>query len=301
MAETNHSQTIMVTGAGGNLGFKTVEMLARAPCCRRVVGVVHGRHPELPSDIVAKVTIVRGDLTRRGGQWEDAMQGIDAVVHYAAKNPVPDSTWDEALASFDMTQNVGLAALRHGVRRFVFCSSNHAVGGYKDEPLASEIGVGGLRTDLPAGPGTRWTNGDKYTDSTPYAASKVMGERLVLALAGESDGRMSGVSIRVGWTLPGDNRAEDISVSGSPSDQDSGTPLDEDGARTLSWFRGMWLSNGDLERLVLASVGADPSSWPTPAVVVNGVSKNAGMAWSLDEGRRYLGYEPQDDVYAKLT
>jgi nucleoside-diphosphate-sugar epimerase len=300
MVDSTRPASVMVTGAGGNLGKKTVEMLARSSWCRRVVGVVHERHPEIPSDIADKVTIIRGDLTQRGGSWEAAADGMDAVIHYAAKNPVPDSTWDESLASFDMTQNVGMAALRLGVRRFVFCSSNHAVGGYKDDPLASSIGAGGLRTDLPAGPGTRWTNGDKTTDSTPYATSKLMGERMALALAKDSGGRMTCVSVRVGWTLPGNNRAVDISVSGSPADEGNDAPLDEDGARTLRWFRGMWLSNGDLERLMLASVSADAASWPAPAVVVNGVSNNAGMAWSLEEGRRFLGYEPLDDVYAGL-
>jgi hypothetical protein len=40
----------------------------------------------------------------------------------------------------------------------------------------------------------------------------------------------------------------------------------------------------------------DAKPWPEPCIIVNGMSNNSGMAWSLDETRRWLGYEPQDDV-----
>ena len=58
----------------------------------------------------------------------------------------------------------------------------------------------------------------------------------------------------------------------------------------------MWLSNRDFAHLFERAVNADPGGWPAPAIVVNGMSDNTGMAWSLDETRRYLGYQPLDDV-----
>ena len=60
----------------------------------------------------------------------------------------------------------------------------------------------------------------------------------------------------------------------------------------------MWLSNRDFVQLFERAISAPTDTWPGPSIVVNGMSNNRGMAWSLEETRRYLGYEPQDDVYA---
>ena len=60
----------------------------------------------------------------------------------------------------------------------------------------------------------------------------------------------------------------------------------------------MWLSNRDFVHLFERAVNADAAAWPAPAIVVNGMSDNTGMAWSLDQTRRYLGYQPRDDVNA---
>jgi hypothetical protein len=62
----------------------------------------------------------------------------------------------------------------------------------------------------------------------------------------------------------------------------------------------MWLSNGDHNRLMVAALRADASKWPAPAIVVSGMSNNTGMAWELEEAREWIGYEPQDDVWADL-
>jgi hypothetical protein len=58
----------------------------------------------------------------------------------------------------------------------------------------------------------------------------------------------------------------------------------------------MWLSNRDFAHLFERGLQADSSQWPQPAIIVNGVSNNTGMKWNLDATRRYLGYQPQDDV-----
>ena len=36
------------------------------------------------------------------------------------------------------------------------------------------------------------------------------------------------------------------------------------------------------------------------AIVVNGVSNNRGMDWGLETGRKLIGYDPQDDLYALI-
>ncbi|TMV04742.1 NAD(P)-dependent oxidoreductase [Brucella haematophila] len=294
------AKTVIVTGAGGNLGAKAVEALATAPWCKKVIGFYSpNRTP--PKPVNDKIEVVVADLTDTNGSWREHFEGVDAVVHFAAKNPVPDSTWSEAAASFDMTVNLGLACLEHGVSRYVFCSSNHAMGGYKDGELATAMSPGALREELAPAPGTRWNDGVKDIDSTAYGSSKIMGERFVAGLAAGSNGRLSAVSLRVGWALPGDNDPADISTSGSPSGQSATNAADAEEARTLRWFRNMWLSNGDFEQLVFTSVTASDDGWPEPSVVINGVSANAGSDWSLENGKRFLGYHPQDDLYARIA
>lgn len=291
--------SVVVTGAGGNLGAKAVDALAKASWCEKVIGFHSPRRsPARPEN--GKVEAVVADLTKASASWKEHLKGVDAVIHFAAVNPVPDSTWTEAADSFEMTANLGFACLEQGVGRYVFCSSNHAMGSYKDGALAAGMSPGALREDLPPAPGTHWNDGTKDMDSTAYGSSKVMGERFMAALAANSGGRLTAVSLRVGWALPGDNNPADISISGSPAGQSSTTAVDEDEARTLRWFRNMWLSNDDFDQLVYRSVLADASGWPVPSIIVNGVSANAGSDWSLDIGERLMGYKPKDDLYALI-
>src|SRR5687768_76643 len=61
---------------------------------------------------------------------EQAFDGTDAVVHRAA-TPDVEATWKEVLPPNVIgAYNAYEAARRAGVGRFVFASSNHAVGGY---------------------------------------------------------------------------------------------------------------------------------------------------------------------------
>jgi NAD(P)-dependent dehydrogenase (short-subunit alcohol dehydrogenase family) len=289
-----HPSSVLVTGAGGNLGRKIVAALAAAPWVKRIVAL----------DVKAsaggdKVSVVTGDLTQGAAPWTEAFAGVDACIHLAAQNPDVDATWSEAANSFDMTVNVGMAALRHGVRRFVFASSNHVMGGYKDAPLATGLQPGGLTADLAPSPGTRWHDGAKLQDSTRYATAKLMGERLVAGLARQSGGALTGVSVRIGWAQPGENLARTISHAGSVI---GGIPeaKDEEARRDLRWFRNMWLSNRDLAAIFLAAVSADAAAWPAPAVVVNGVSANRDTDWDLSGARQWLGYRPQDDLHTEI-
>ena len=301
--EKRNGRRVVITGAGGNLGAKAVEALARTDWCERIIGFYSPhRPPAIPHGAQDKTTAVVADLTDPNGAWRGHLRGADTVVHFAARNPVPESDWSDAAGSFDMTANLGLASLQNGVRRFVFCSSNHAMGGYKDRPLNDLLGgAGGLKESLPPAPGTRWNDGRKQIDSTPYGASKVMGESFTASLAASSGGRMSAVSLRVGWALPGDNDPADISVSGSPTGQGSTSAADGEEARTLCWFQGMWLSNGDFERLLFASILAPSDTWPAPAIIINGVSANDGSYWSLDAAKTLIGYTPQDNLHASIA
>ncbi|WP_354687206.1 NAD(P)-dependent oxidoreductase [Cupriavidus necator] len=293
---------ILVTGAAGNLGRKVVEALASTPWCTTIIGVDRaGDAASFPAHARERLQFITADLSQTDSAWTRLMAGTDAVVHLAAIQPTPDATWQQAVASYDMTLRVLRAAAEQGVRRFVFASSNHVMGGYKDQPLAGQLGPGKLTTALPVAPGTHWHNGIEVVDSTAYATSKAMGERLCAAVAALSGGRLTSVALRIGWAQPGDNDPNDINYAGAAETPPPGATLDEQSRIALRWFRNMWLSNGDLARLFIAAVSADGADWPDGSVIVNGVSDNGGMDWDLGSARRYLGYAPQDDLYRLIA
>ena len=298
MADPLPIRRVLVTGASGNLGRKLIAHLAETEWCEGIVGVdrTPGAAPH-----TERVSLVVGDLLDPDDRlWRDALGTVQAVVHLASANPAPDSSWTEACQSIDMTAYLLAAAAQAGVRRLVFASSNHVMGQYKDPPLADEIGPGGLRTDLPPGPGTRWFNGERMMQGTAYAVSKLMGERLCVSAARMSAGAFTTVSLRIGWCQPGDNRPETITASGvadAPLRADS----HPEGDRNLRWFRSMWLSNRDYVALVERAILAPAEGWPAPGIVVNGMSANAGMGWDIETTRRLIGYEAQDNIGQHLS
>ena len=309
------SRSVAVTGGLGNLGTKLLLHLARTSPCRLLIGLdvrapspdqlqaLHAAAAQNTTGSAPAVELLQCDLTDpRDARWRDALDRVQAVVHFAAFNPYPDASWDEAAISIDMTLNVALAAAcSPGVERFVFATSNHVMGRYKDDPLAATVGPGTLTPESPLGVGTVWAETDPPLDATAYSTTKMVGERICRALGAQSNGATTFVSVRIGWCQPGPNRPETLNATGDPSVQIGGAeshPDPEGYRRAERWFRQMWLSNRDFVHLFERAVNADAGAWPAPAIVVNGMSDNTGMTWSLDETRRYLGYQPSDDVNA---
>jgi nucleoside-diphosphate-sugar epimerase len=285
--EVDDALRVAITGANGNLGRKLIAAFLKAPeiaAIRALDRDVTG----LAAFDCSRLVPVKVDL--RGPALTDVLAGMNAVVHLAAQNPYPDASWEDASASFDMTARLVEASARAGLRRFVFASSNHVMGGYKDTPVAQS--VGGLSTRLPPLVGTRVKTSEGLMDSTAYAAAKLMGERLVAAKA--AAGAFSAVSLRIGWCQPGENSPETLSGAGTPKSGSVGA--DPEREPDLRWFKAMWLSNRDLVRCVSAALHADASRWPSPAVVVNAVSANRPSPWDLSAGRKLIGYHPLDNV-----
>ena len=309
----SHSRSVAVTGGLGNLGTKLLHHLAHTTQCARLIGL-DVRAPsteqlEALQDAAAQnrtgaapaVELLECDLNDPGDKrWRDALARVQAIVHFAACNPYPDASWDDAALSIDMTLNVALAAAdSSAVERFVFATSNHVMGRYKDDPLAATVGTGELHPDRPLGVGTVWEKAEPPLDATAYSTTKMVGERICRALGARAGGSTTFVSARIGWCQPGENRPETLNATGEPRAESGGADShsDPDGYRRAErWFRLMWLSNRDFVHLFERAVNADAGGWPAPAIVVNGMSDNSGMAWSLEETRRYLGYQPLDDV-----
>jgi nucleoside-diphosphate-sugar epimerase len=297
MSHSFPPRRVLVTGARGNLGRKLIANLSESSWCESVIGI--DRAGGESSGTEGRVRSVEADLSdAQDRRWRSALEDCDAVVHLAATNPAPDASWAESCASFDITALLVEAAAGAGVRRFVFASSNHVMGQYKDSPLADTVQPGGLTTSLAPGPGTRWFNGRELVQGTAYAVSKLMGERLCVSSARISGGSFTTVSVRIGWCQPDENRPETITPTGVVGEGTSANHAET--TRDLRWFRNMWLSNRDYLSVMERALISAPADWPSPGIVVNGMSGNTGMGWDIDETRRLIGYAPQDDIWDHL-
>lgn len=287
-------RSVLITGAGGNLGHKLIAHLLSQDWCERIVALDRTL-PAHTGEQTRQVEWAEADLANPvGNGWRELFAGIDAAVHFAAQNPYPNAPWTDACASFDMTLNMLGAAAQAEVRRVVFASSNHVMGQYKDPPLSEGFAQGTLTTALPPGPGTTWFNGREIVQGAAYATSKLMGERACLAEARRSGGTLTSVCVRIGWCQPGENSPHTINTSGLPG-QENGQGADAE--RDLRWFRNMWLSNRDFVSVIERALLADKAQWPEPGIVVNGMSGNSGMPWDIETTRRLIGYEPKDNVW----
>lgn len=283
---------VVITGGAGNLGSKLRAQLEAADWVDEIVAI-----DVRPFESSAKTRAVVADLADPNDErWLPHAQAADGIVHYASANPAPNSTWEESAKSFDMTANL-LEQAGGGTKpcRFVFASSNHAMGGYKDAPIP---GDGKLRMSTPQMSGTRYHDGEGYKWGAAYGATKMLGERVCIARANATKGRITAVATRIGWCQGGANLATTITGGGGG---DRGETNPEVLANSFRWFRNMWLSNGDHARLMEAALRSDTSTWPGPGIVVNGMSNNTGMAWDVEEAGRLIGYFPQDDMWADLA
>ena len=282
---------VLITGAAGNLGRKLVVAFADASWCTRIVAADRPDAIGAIPRVNGKVVPLAVDLTSASvAELREALSGVDTLVHFAVVNSMPSASWPEAATSLGLSSKLVMAARDAGLQRFIFASSNHAVGSLKDgEPLAART----LTADRVA-PGTTWETPGGTGIGIAYGASKAFTERICEAAASR-DG-LSTVCIRIGWCQAGDNHPRTLNAGGDPS-----LPVDPEPsptvARDLGWFRSMWLSNRDFVALFERAVLADDRTWPGPAIVVNGMSDNAGMPWDIETTRRLLGYEPQDDVF----
>lgn len=248
---------VLITGAAGNLGSKLRQHL-------------HGRWPLRLLDIDPRrdPEIIAADLARWDAAWTGLFADVDTVFHFAG-DPEAYHSWADLIGpNLDGLINVYQAAVLGKVRRFVFASSNHVMGGYQDTP-----GVR-LGAELTPRPGLHYVAHGQARDSTCYGSAKLFGERLGKCLA-EAHG-IEVIAVRLGWVLRGmANDAKNL-----PRERGD-------------WFRLMWLSDGDFLHLMERCLVAD---LPEKFLIVNGMSANTGMPWDLENGRRILGYAPRDDV-----
>lgn len=115
---------ILITGANGFIGRALCDkLLADGYEVRGAVRSKVGR-VALPAGVVAVSIGSIGSDT----EWEEALAGIDTVVHLAARVHVMDDVSSDPLAAYrevnvEGTKRLAIAAANAGVKRFVYISS----------------------------------------------------------------------------------------------------------------------------------------------------------------------------------
>jgi nucleoside-diphosphate-sugar epimerase len=146
------SDTYLITGGAGFLGINMARyLLARG---HKVVSldIAAFDYPEQP-----QITEIRGDIRDRA-KVDEAMQGVDIVIHTAAALPLYTEQ-DIMTTDVDGTRNVIDSAHKHGVRRFIHVSSTAVYGIPDHHPLRED---------------------DKLDGVGPYGKAKILAEEVCL-------------------------------------------------------------------------------------------------------------------------
>jgi UDP-glucose 4-epimerase len=157
------SLRVLVTGGAGFIGSHTVDRLVKDGCNVRVIdNLSSGKLGNIQGLLSAgKVDFVKGDI-RDALLVAKSVDGVDAVIHFAAVTSVPFSVANPDL-TFDVnllgTLNLLRASVQAGVGKFVNVSSCAVFGDTKILPV---------REDYPTDP------------ISPYAESKLLAERYCL-------------------------------------------------------------------------------------------------------------------------
>lgn len=169
---------VLITGAAGNIGRALRVHLRGRYALLRLTDVAP-QDAAGPGEEIATVDI------RDMAAVERSMEGIDCVIHLAGM-PEEDA-WETILPlNIEGCYNVFEAARRHGVRRMVFASSNHAIGFHRRETF--------IDTQVATRPDGR------------YGVSKVFGEALGRMYADKY--AMSVACLRIGSFRPTDRPSE---------------------------------------------------------------------------------------------
>jgi UDP-glucose 4-epimerase len=147
----------LVTGGAGFIGSHIVdELVWRGQQVRVLDNFLTGKRQNL-AKYLADIELIEGDI-RNLATIQQAMQGVDYVLHQAALPSVPRSVADPATShevNATGTLNVLIAARDAQVKRVVYASSS-SVYGNNPAPVKQE--------DMPTNP------------LSPYAVSKLAGE-----------------------------------------------------------------------------------------------------------------------------
>lgn len=167
-------ETVLVTGGTGYVGgWAIVALLERGYDVRTTVRSLE-KADAVRAAVGADLAFVAADLTKDAG-WDEAMQGVDYVLHVAS--PLGDESSSDAQALIvparDGALRVLRAATRAGVKRVVMTSAANAASpaSYQEESITDE---------------TLWTVDDPSLPA--YRRSKTLAEKAAWDFMAEYDG-----------------------------------------------------------------------------------------------------------------
>ena len=198
------------------------------------------------------------DPDQVGGVFDD----LECVIHLAAQVSAR-TPWEEILPNnIIATKNVLAEAVRAGVEKVVFASTNHAQHGYFMKDLKTHLTDRGNKRQFKV-------SDEPYPDSI-YGVSKLFGENL-----GRYYSTVSGIqfiALRIGWTTVEDD------------------PGFLDGTEQEEHLRALYLSHRDCIHAFERAIEID-----TPFLVAYATSDNRQYGlFDLTESKEKLGFHPQD-------
>jgi nucleoside-diphosphate-sugar epimerase len=80
MSQSKPVRSVLITGAGGNLGQKLISHLLARDWCERIVALDHRMPRRSPVAQVDRVEWVAADLTDPSEtRWREVLAGVDAI------------------------------------------------------------------------------------------------------------------------------------------------------------------------------------------------------------------------------
>jgi len=297
--------TILLTGANGfvgqHLGVYLVKQGHQVIATLRRDDVVFDYTPAH----VAKISVIDADT-----DWTTALEGIDVVIHLAARVHVMREKATDPLLEFRQMNVEGTARLAKqaaeiGVKRFVYLSS---------------IGVNGKSTTTHP-----FSENDPVAPEDPYAQSKWEAEQHLLALAARGGlevciirpplvygpgapgnfRRLLGLAAR-GWPLPLasiDNKRSLVGIENLCSLIEVCTSHPQAAGEVFLVSDGQDISTPELIRMLAEAMERPCRLLPFPTSVLTIISKLMGQAgvWTrlagslqvdISKARQQLGWEP---------
>lgn len=262
-------RTVLITGGAGYLTGQLLPEFAE-------------RYDLRLADVVGKPAaagtpeVVEADLANPDrGAYARLFDGVDTVVHLAYKNP--GGVWGSAVPPYErfpiemeniqMAFNVLASAYDAGARRVLLASSN-AVTSWTEQNRIHTRKQEMITPD--AAP----------RSSTFYGWAKISYEQLGFLYAnGDIGRRLQVICMRIGAPRP--------------------IPVDfyEGDLRRYKRDLGAYVSPSLLSQFIRKGIDVEEieDEDGIPYLVAYAVSNNSRRFWSIENGRRLLGFEPEDD------
>lgn len=296
--------TVLVTGAGGFVG---------AALCRRLVEAgnrVRGTGRSQPANPVPGVEYRVNAAIDRSTDWRSALEGVDAVVHAAARVHILAEREADPLAAYrevnsQGTENLARQSAAAGVRRFVFLSS-----------IAAQRAQQRIAEGKPASPygQSKWDAEGALARVAEETGLEVVTLRPPMVYGPGAPGQFDRLlrALRLGLPLPIasiDNRRSLLHIGNLVDAIELALthPAAPGGVFALS--DGAPVSTPELVRQVAAALGRPARLWPCPVALLRLAGRLTGRTATMEsltgslvvddrEIRQRLGWRPRLDLAA---